>query len=387
MKISVLFVDDDTDQLNILKKMLVNLEDEWNISFADNLETVTALLTKNSIDVVVTDIKMHHLDGKQLLVQIKKKFPQVIRIILSAQTDIQKSILFEEIAHQFLSKPCDPERLKSAIEKTCHLRFRLRSDSLVKLITGIGKLPSLPDIYIELEKELNSPDVSIQKISSIVSRDVAMTAKLLQFVNSSFFGLTSKITNIVEAVNYIGVEVLKVLVLYVKIFSSFEISEKNKTYVNELWQHSLKVAKIAKDISRFLNKDNRKMSDEAYVAGILHDIGKFVLLQMPDYRQSIQDIAQKEAISSLEAEYKLLGASHAEVGGYLLSLWGLPENIIEAVVFHHRPNESYYYSVTPLTAVHLANTIADMPALDTDYIFELEIDDQLFDIIKIANKS
>jgi HD-like signal output (HDOD) protein len=204
-----------------------------------------------------------------------------------------------------------------------------------------------------------------------------MTAQVLKLANSAFFGLSRQLSSAEEAVAYLGLDTIKSLVLSIHAFSQFEKAETGDLNIESLWGHSLQVASSAKRISK-LEVHDAKAAEEAFTAGMLHDIGKLVLaVNLPtEYAQ-----AMRLAQSSLElplAEYQVFGANHADVGAYLIGLWGLPVPVVEAVALHHCPSRATRPVFSPLTSVHVANVFeweasrcangAPPPQLDANYL-------------------
>lgn len=357
IKNHILFVDDERDVLDGLERMLRNMRKEWKMSFAESGEEALKLLAETPCDVVVSDMRMPRMDGAQLLSEVVKKYPNIVRIVLSGHSD--KDIILKSVgaAHQYLAKPCDAETLKAVVEQACALRDLLADDSIQRVVSQLESLPSLPVLYFELIEELKSPDSSMSKIGKIISKDVSMVAKILQLINSAFFGMPQHVSNPSQAANLLGMDIIKTLFLSTHIFSHYKESAKTKFPISVLWDHSAITAVCAKEIYKTESSD-MKAIDEAFMAGMLHDVGLLIIgtnLQQK-YEQAL-DYLQSEDITSFDAERKALGSSHAEVGGYLLGLWGLPQNIVEAVFFHHNPLKSSDKKFTPLTAVHIANAI------------------------------
>jgi len=217
--------------------------------------------------------------------------------------------------------------------------------------------PSLPTLYLDLVRKLQSPDSSIDDIAKTVAQDIGMTAQILKIVNSAFFGLPRPTTNIAEAVSFIGVETVKHLVLAAGIFRQFEARKLGGLSLETLWQHSSRAAGAAKAIAKS-ERVGRQVMEDAMVAGLLHDVGKLVLASnYPDQYEEVGRQAQAKRVEWLVEEREAFGFDHADVGGYLLGLWGLPPPVVEAVAFHHFPTKSERTSFTALTAVHAANVL------------------------------
>jgi HD-like signal output (HDOD) protein len=259
------------------------------------------------------------------------------------------------------------------------LREYLHNDRLQQLLSRLNTIPSVPDLYMQVMRELQQQDPSIQKVAKIIEQDFGMCAKLLHFVNSAHFGLAHQISSPLQAINYVGLNNLRSLILSVEMFSKVDTTKLPTGFsMTRLWQHSLCVGAFARTIAR-AEKASAKLIDEAYMAGLLHDAGALVLASnMPERYGEVlrQKTATKKPLD--EIELQVLGASHAEVGAYLLALWGLPDPIVEAVAFHQRPSLSLTHTFTPLAIIHVADVIAseldensEDSILDEAYTLEL----------------
>ncbi|HZT42825.1 MAG TPA: response regulator [Chthonomonadaceae bacterium] len=354
----ILFVDDEVNVLQGLQRMLHVLRHEWEMQFVNGGHAALDLLRREYFHVIVTDMRMPGMNGVELLTEVMKRHPHMVRIMLSghaAQEDLLRSV---GPTHQFLSKPCDADTLKSTIARACALRDLMANPPLQKLVTRMDTLPILPSLYTEMLQTIQLPDASIRAVGDIIGKDVAMTAKILQLVNSAFFGLPRRVSNPAQAVILLGLDTIRALVLSFHVFSQWDQkAQTDPRFLESLWRHSLAVGRLAKKISIAQTKDRHQI-DDAFTAGLLHDVGQLVLAANlgPAYRK-VQAEAGQERITLAAAERSLLGVTHAEVGAYLMGLWGLPDSIIEALAFHHRPADSGRQEFGPLTAVHVANCL------------------------------
>jgi putative nucleotidyltransferase with HDIG domain len=318
--------------------------------------------------------------------------------------------------------------MKYTIERACKLQDLLKSESLRKIVAGIKKLPSLPQLYSLIVAEMQSKEASLKKVGHIISQDVSMSAKILQLVNSAFFGLPQKIADPQQATVFLGIDTLKALVLSIHVFSSFtEDSDLFWFSLADMQKRSIMVGRLAKDIARAETADE-KVAEEALIAGILHDIGRLIMLKIPEQCRMVMDFIERTGCDLVEAEYTIMKTSHAELGAYLLGLWGIPDNIVEAVAFHHRPSKllddmfimpgepsnkdtgkmksedkdsksqsakKLLKEFTALTAVHVANsllmqesspTTTDFPYVDMRYLSRLHLTDKLPEWMECCNK-
>jgi HD-like signal output (HDOD) protein len=322
-------------------------------------------------------MRMPGMDGAQLLNEVMARYPDMVRIILTGQSSPKTTMKCARSAHQFLSKPCNADLVKSTIDRACALREFLANDALKGVISQMESLPTVPSVYTELMEELRTENASIGKIGEIIVRDVGMTAKMLQLVNSAFFGFYQHVTDPAQAVSLLGLETIKGLVLSLHIFSQFDAEVSRFFPLDRVWKHSISTAVFARAIAKNENQ-NEALIDDAFTAALLHDSGKLILaLNLPDrYRQAL-NMVEAETTSLWEAECSVFGVSHAEVGAYLMGLWGLPDSIVVALAFHHNPKRPAGGSFTPLTAVHVANLLehemhgdpgASTSRLDSDYL-------------------
>lgn len=348
----ILFVDDDPLALRGFERAAEAYEDDWEVYLARSGAEALHLLAQMPADVLITDMRMPEMDGSALLEAVSRRFPGVVRFVLSGNTEEGKMLETARLAHQFFAKPCDMAYLYQRVEAACRLRERLNSPQMVQLVTGIKKLPSLPTLYIRLMKALQSEDPTPKQIGEIIAQDVAMTAKILQLVNSAFFGLPGKITSPQRAVTILGVNTIKALVLGIQVFGEYQASAAPAFFsIDQLWRHSLQTGSIAKAIAASAGLE-ASLQDEAQLAGVLHDVGKLLQLKIPAFFQQVKVTGGAVVLSS---EYEAFGVSHAELGAYLLSIWGLPGGVVGAVAYHHRPQSGATGSFAVLDAVHIAN--------------------------------
>ena len=353
----LLFVDDEPNVLQGLKRMLRGQRDVWEMAFAGGGKDALTLMEEQAFDVVISDMRMPGMDGAQLLHEVMRRHPDTIRIILSGHSDLESIIRSVGPTHQYLTKPCDAQRLKATVERALTLRGLLHDAKLQGLVAGLERLPSLPTLYQEIVRALQSDEASLHTIGDIIARDPAMAAKLLQLVGSAIFGLNRPVSTVGQAVALLGLDTIRALVLSVNVFSQFDATAITAFPVATLWTHSLSVGTLAKAIAT-AEKASKTTCEDSLLAGLLHDVGKLILVSnLPQRYSDAEDLAHREAISVPQAQYEVFGASHMEVGAYLLGLWGLADDIVEAVAFHHHPSACTACEFTPLTAVHSANVL------------------------------
>jgi len=387
VKKRILFVDDEPNVLQGLQRMLRSLRDEWDMTFVTNGAEALACLSQTPFDVIVSDMRMPGMDGAQLLTEVMHRHPEVIRIVLSGQANREIVLRAVGPTHQYLAKPCDPESLKALVNQTSALRELLTDATLKGLVASMKSLPSLPVLFLEIVDALKTPEVSIQHVARIIAKDVGMTAKILQLVNSAFFGLRRRVDDLPRAISLLGFDTIKSLVLSLHVFSQCQQDTLHKYALHTLWDHSFAVGVCARLIAR-LEKQAQPVIDAAMTAGMLHDCGKLVLAtNLPELYGQTSTLVQNQNLPAWEAERLTFGATHAEVGAYLLGIWGLPTTIVEALAFHHYPSRSAEKTLSPLTAVHIANAFvheqqtaaaeSSSASVDLDYLATLGLADRL----------
>jgi HD-like signal output (HDOD) protein len=325
-------------------------------------------------------------------------YPETIRFILSGQSDKSAVLKAVNITHQFLTKPCGAENVKGAIERALKLRSLLKNEKVKSLVSGIKSLPSLPELYLQLEEEIRSKNCSMERIGRIVEKDVSMSVKILQLVNSSFFGLRQHVSSPAQAASLLGIDIIHSLALITGIFSSTNESLVTSFSLKSLWDHSLAVGAKAKRIVQMMGKKDKTLEDEALKAGIFHDLGKLVMaVSFPVLYKKTVVSAQSKKTSHVVSEYNLLETSHAEVGAYLLGLWGFSDTILETVAYHHIPGECLATGFQTVTAVHVADALDhqeraydSLPpgaVLDVDYLAGENLSDRLPEWRKLCKEA
>ena len=373
---TILFVDDQPEILNALRRALMQEPDDWEIHVASSGEDALGMMEGISYDIIITDIKMPNMDGIDLLETVADMYPSTLRFVLSGYTE--RDLMYKSIGnvHQFLSKPIDTVHLIESIRKTIALRERPLPEEIQSLVSGLKGLPSLPKNYDDLLKALCTSSVSLAEVSEIIQRDVALTARMMHLVNSSFFGNPVYVSRPAHAVSLLGTEVLKGLVFSSYAFSIYQESASQVFSIQDFEQHSLHVGALAKRIAEEENASHF-IIDDAYVSGLLHDIGKLIIVSCePEIYDRVWQYAQDRLTSLAEAEIEKMHTTNAEIGAYLLGIWGFRANVIEAVLYQRNPSSSPSAGFTAVTAVHAANQLVkrEIEGLDPSLCGQLDIE-------------
>jgi HD-like signal output (HDOD) protein len=318
-------------------------------------DAALAEMKKGPFDVIVSDMRMPGMGGVALLERVKTEYPRVARIVLSGQADQNNILEVLPFAHQYLSKPCNVDDLRMAIDRICGLQSLLHDDVILRLIGGLDKLPSIPQVYWDLTKAIARPNVGLGDLAKIVQTDPAMSVKVLQLVNSAYFGLARTVSTVAEAVTFLGAELLRALTLSSRIFSGDAIPAIAGFSMVRLQGDSLLRARLAK---RFVVDPKR--ADEAFTAALILDIGTIVLaMATPAKLAEIIGLARESGRPRHRVEREQLGSTHAEIGAYLQSIWGLPIPMIEATAYHHTPSSIATAGGEVLGAIHVADALIE----------------------------
>jgi HD-like signal output (HDOD) protein len=350
--LKILLIQADAQSSQALQTALIPERGEWEMCFVSDAEEALHQLEMAPQDVIVADLASE--SDKAVLARVRESFPEVVRIGLVPQTHSRLRHL--SIVHQFLMKPFDVKELEVAVERSCKLKELLQGELICRTLGKLEELPAAPTLYLRLLDKLNQePEVSVDEVVEIVEADVAISAKLLQLVNSAIFRTSCEIATVKLAASYLGLNVIKDLVLSTEVFRAFEKSKPVPGFsVEELQIHGRLTAKIAGRMH--LAGSTR---DAAIVASLLHDIGKLVLAwKMPERFARLLARSREQNQPLYQIEEELWGITHAEIGAYLLGLWGLPVSVTEAIAFHHSPSRVPHYRFDAIAAVYIANLLA-----------------------------
>jgi putative nucleotidyltransferase with HDIG domain len=382
----ILFVDDEARILEGLQRMLRPQRQNWEMAFASSGEAALKLLEEAPFDVIVSDMRMPRMDGVALLTQVRDRFPGVVRMVLTGHASFGSALRAVPVAHQFLLKPCDPKLLQVTVERACHLKELLGGDLILRTVGGMRELPPLPRTYAALVEAFSGPEAGLDRIVRIVEHDVAVSARILQLVNSALFGLTQHVSTIHTAVSHLGFDVIKNLVLSVEIFQALSAATEIGGFRSEsIHDHSYLTACIAARLSV-----EKCLIQGAMVAALLHDVGKLIVMKrLPEQFAKIVQLAREQGRVIFDVEREAMGVTHAEIGAYLLGLWGFPFPIVEAVAYHHNPGQVPHRTFDCLAAVHVADVLAHTvaprqgngdfapPSFDMQYLESLGVANQI----------
>jgi len=352
--IRVLFVDDEPDLLDGLKDALRRYRTSWDMRFAVGAARALEELWTVPCDAIVSDLRMPGMPGDVLLGIVAEHHPHVARLILSGNVEHERTPALARSAHQFLAKPCDPELLHDAVARAVTIRERIDDPGLRRLVAGLGDLPVSPSVHDRILASLDAPLSSLADTAPLVAQDPALAAKVMQVARSAFTGARSDTTDLKQAVVHIGSLVLRGLVIAAEMEAAFASPRAAQALgVADLAIASMATAGVARAAAR---RWRLPAADEAFLAGLLHELGALVLAARDPGRRRATVAEARQARRRIDdVETEMLGTTHADLGAYLLSLWGLPQTVVDAVLRHHEAEVADRPSIA--LAVHVASAL------------------------------
>jgi HD-like signal output (HDOD) protein len=332
----------------------IPIPETWTVTRFDSPIEAGAALSDESFDVVVSLAGMPTEEGITFLVQTRDVAPEAVRLLVTADPGMRATVSLNRVAHEHLVGPITVDQLEDVFARTVAMHQHLSSVRLRSAMAKVQSLPAFPRLYNQIVEELERSEGDLSRIARVVMQDPGLTARVLQLVNSPFYGLRRQVHDTAQAVGLLGIQNLLSMVLATEVFTDFD-SAGARLNVNKMWTHAATTALWAKRIVEFEGRTLEE-ANLAFVAGILHDSGRMILgSNFPVEHANVVGQLETEANPDIiSIERSVLGASHAEAGAYLLDTWELPTLIVEAVAYHHEPSRSDVVRFTPLTAVHVA---------------------------------
>lgn len=355
---SVMFIDDDIAALARLEQLVKSTVPEWSARFfAKATDALESCRTDGAPDAIITDLRMPEMDGASLLEAAKREFPNAIRMVFSDYDDLPVALRSVPVAHQFLASPLDVTTVYELVNRDVELQRRINDPNLQRLVSSIDVLPSPPASVIEINRLVADPFSSIEAVAEAIRTDSAMSAKLLQLVNSAFFGLSNHVEDVQQAVALLGFDTVRNLLIAVELVRSFNAPTPDLVRaVEDLNAHSFAVAELSRSLMM-----RRKGAHEAFVGGMMHDIGLLAVIGCaPQLYLSLKKETEKSGRSVEQCELEILGTTHASIGAYLLGLWGLPFSLVEAVARSHDADVVIDNTITPVHAIFIAERITNV---------------------------
>lgn len=351
---NILFVDDERQILSALKRVFIG--QKYNVFTAVSGEKALEILKEEKIHLLVTDIRMSKIDGYQLLKIVKNKFPSIIRLVLSGHMDedLLLKVKQDSLAKLYILKPWQNQELVNIVEQIFKVEDLLQNRNLLEVINKIDFLPSSGNVYAKV-KTLIEKDADMKEIAETIEGDPSITAKILEVANSSFYGV--KTGSIRQAITYLGLINVNSIILNTCTYEGIEDITNIHIHrdIKMIWKHSTMTNKIVSFLYRQIL--NKKIPDTCAMAGLLHDIGKVVLINnfTDEYLKTTAMIRDNQDVFEYFEETEFLEVSHSEIGAFLLNWWELPHPIVESALFHHNPLDESIINKELVAIVHIAD--------------------------------
>ena len=332
----ILLVDDEKQILDALRRTFIGRG--YVIFTASSGRQALEIMAKEKIDLIITDVRMPHMNGYELLKEVKEKYPMIIRVILSGYADssLIVKIQRESLAKRYLYKPWKNQELIRVVEQMFRVEKILKDKNLLQLINRIEYLPSPSNVYHKFNT-LARQDADMDKIAKVIETDQSIAAKVLQVANSAMYGINTG--SVHKAISYLGLNNVKYIILSATTFNdSFgrRTSRLNRD-INMLWKHSVTTNQILIHLYESIFKE--RIPDTYSALGLLHDIGKVVLMTnfTDKYMKAAESIKYNKDLVYYYEKMEFTDVTSQEIGAYLLNWWELPSQLVEAVLYHNKP--------------------------------------------------
>lgn len=376
----MLFVDDEPLMREMYSSLPRELGKEFQVRTVASGDEALRALEEKPADIVVSDLSMPEMHGGEFLTTVERTYPEAMRVVISGKADqlaVARCLMY---GHRYFLKPLKVKELAMHLTRISRLRKVIRSEKVKKIVGRSDVLPTPPETYLRLTELIEDSESSMDDVATVVESDPALTAKLLQVVNSAAFGIGGGVATVSQAVQIAGVEVIGALLLGLQARGFAEKKLKNRQLLGVFWQHSLDTATRCRAIARAEGLNIEEQA-KCFTVGMLHDIGKLVLAANDEKEYAaLVNLAMRQKEPLFKKELEVYEATHADIGAYLLGLWGLPDEIITAVERHHTLGPDLGKKITPALCVHVAQNL--VPAADR----VSELDEQFLKQCKLSGR-
>jgi HD-like signal output (HDOD) protein/CheY-like chemotaxis protein len=351
----ILCVHDDPRVLESYRRALLEHEREWLVRVERTSAAALDAVRDWSPDAVVAAMHPPVVDGVDLLVHVRDEHRNdTVRVAVGDARVSEDTLRGLKIAHRVVPEGLPLDELVEILRRSLLLRDIVSPAPLRQLLADVGPLPAVPHVYSELTRRLSDPSVSVLELAELVAEDSGLAAQVLRMANSAYFGRDRGVTNLVDASARLGTRLLRSLVLTAELYGGFPMSARFAHHVEEIQRHSSLVARIASGL-----EPRAPWKDDAFTSGLLHDLGKLVLMSRISERyEAIEEEARESGRDLHDVEQQRLGANHATVGACVLGMWGLPSVVLESVNGHHGLSLEVVHRLNPARAVALADRLA-----------------------------
>ena len=366
----ILFVDQESLLIEPTRQLFSLRHRDWDLAFATGSEEALAVMREKPVDVLISDTDSPDSWGMDLMRQSTVLYPQTFRIFMTGKTGQEELLAAVPSCQRLLTKPCTSEALLSTLESVLSCRSILENPALRAMVGRIKKLPSVPRCYLQLTEMASDPTKDISDAVEIVENDAAMSVRVLQIVNSGCFGHVGEVGSIPDAVMYLGLGLIKGLALITDMFSSIDEHTLTRFSLDRVLAGWLEEARLAK---RLLGGGHR--GEEAFTVTLVRDLGRLILAsEFPEELAVVIAESKQSKIPEHLVEFQHWGTTHAEIGGYLLGVWGIKASIVDAVANHHVPSQSTSAEPEILAVAHVLDTLEQNATNPTGIALENRLD-------------
>ncbi|WP_236014033.1 HDOD domain-containing protein [Marinobacterium alkalitolerans] len=327
----VLVVDDEAAVLSSARRLIRRSHPNWTVLMAESVSEALSLLEDHSPRVLIADKLMPGPGGIDLLEHVRISHPRILRVMLTGDTSRAALLEVAGLAHLIFAKPFDPGAIASILDRATCIHHLPVNNEIKTAIGSLRQLPVVSHTFSQLSVELARDEVSLDRIVDLVEMDQALTARLLQLANSAFFGFSSETASIRDAVVRLGSELIRAIVLALELFHPASNARSDGAHACS-FSIARQVAERALVLGRALELD-RHDRDAVFVAGILHNIGALITLELSSSACANDEISA--------------------VGAYLLTLWGFNTQYAQLVLDMRKPGQACERD-RALAALHVA---------------------------------
>ena len=355
---NVLFVLQNRMDGSAYSEKIPQIDNSWAVQITDNSEEAKELLRSQAFDVLICDDELSNDSGISVIESCRQVRPSCLGFLRKkSQPSNEESLALSQKKIFYLPGNLEEEGIYSHISRRILLRSLSENPNLLSVIRRMKKMPTIPQLYHQITRELHKEDGSIEFVAGLISKEPSMSTRILKAVNSPVYGLGYEITEVVHALLFLGKDATQAQILADSVFSSYPSDSIAGIELQKIWKHSINVSAIARHISLQI-ETNKKASEIACTAGVIHDLGKVLMAaNLPDHYAQAVKLAKDEDVPLVQAEQKVFGTNHAEVAASLMGLWAIPFKILNSVAYHHNPVGGPKSPPIATMALYMANGI------------------------------
>ncbi len=351
---SLLFVGRSQEDFTTLQRQMA-FDDRWVLQWEPDGDRGLEAIAAKPPDVVFAPLRMPAMDGAEFLRRVQEMSPSTVRVMLARGDDEDAPRRALAVAHQLVTDRLDATLLLRMLSGVSDLTGLFGDATLRALVGGVSQLPPRPRVYFALTQALLRPEVTMTRVADIVERDEVISGRVLHLANSAFFGMGSHISDLGAAIAHIGYRTLHSLVAASEVFGALSRDPSDMETVDA---HT--VARLARQIGR------ERGNEDAFTATLLRDLGILVVRHSSVAPQPTEPLPSGKSQVSSRADCLALGFDAAQVGAYLLAVWGLPTGIVRGVLYHAEPWREAALGLTTAGIAYLAESLLNESVLPED---------------------